>query len=140
MSDVASNGRLLPAILISSFCVAVPFILFAVFSGQLGNSRITFFIPMAPIVAFVGVTVVGIPVHSFLLWRRMSRPIHYAVPGFVAPALYVILMQPLGAGDTLAIGNQALLFGSFGAGVALVFRWVALGKPRTKDRARFSHD
>ena len=89
-----------------------------------------FAVLMAPMVAFVGVNIVGLPVHLFLVWRRMSRPIHYVAPGFVAPALFTLLMRPLGGGDAMAITQQALLFGFFGAGVALVFRWVALEHQR----------
>ena len=81
---------------------------------------------MAPMVAFVGVTIVGLPVHLFLVWRRMSHPIHYVAPGFVAPALFTWVVRPLGDGDATAITQQAVLFGFFGAAVALVFRWVAL--------------
>ncbi|MEM7430335.1 MAG: hypothetical protein AAF351_00220 [Pseudomonadota bacterium] len=83
-------------------------------------------------IAFVGVILVGLPVHFLLVHRRMSQPVHYAVPGFVVPALTVAVSQPFGADGFWWIAWQSFVMGCFGASVALVFRRIALGPQRAK--------
>lgn len=83
---------------------------------------------MTPVIAFFGILVAGLPAHFLLVWRRLSRPLHYAVPGFAISAAIVVITHPFGEDGALWILWQAILMGAFGAIVALVFRRIALGK------------
>jgi len=119
--------RLIAAVLVSTFCVVPLYFILSVVTGDVDNSLLIPVLMMTPVFALIGVLLVGLPVHFFLLWRRMSRPIHYGLPGFVIPVLFVAITHPFGEDGALWISWQAILIGAFGAVVALVFRHFALG-------------
>lgn len=120
--------RLIAAVVISTVCVVPLYFVLSVVTGDINNDLLVPVLMMTPVFAFIGVLLVGLPVHFFLVWRRMSHPIHYGLPGFVIPALFVVVAHPFGEDGALWISWQAFLMGTFGAIVALVFRRVALGK------------
>ena len=127
MLTVDDSKRRIAAVLVSTFCVVPIYVVLSALTGDLDNDLLIPVLMMTPLFAFIGVLLVGLPVHLFLVWRRMSRPLHYGLPGFVVPALFVAVTHPFGEDGALWISWQAVLMGVFGAIVALVFRRVALG-------------
>lgn len=123
-----SIRRLIAAVVSSALCVLPLYLLLSVVAGDLNNSLLAPVLMMTLVVALIGVLLIGLPVHFFLLWRRMSHPVHYAVPGFAVPALLAVLTHPFGEDGLLWVLWQAFLLGAMGAVIALVFRRIALGK------------
>ena len=128
-----TGKRLIAAIVVSTFCVVPLYFVLSVATGELDNDLLVPVLIMTPIFAFIGVVLIGLPVHLFLVWRGMERPVHYALPGFVIPAVFVVVAHPFGQDGALWISWQAFLVGTFGAIVALVFRRFALGKNPTQE-------
>lgn len=131
MHNLETGKRLIAAIVLSTFCVVPLYLALSIVTDGLNNTLLVPVLIMTPVIAFIGVLLVGLPVHFFLVWRRLSRPVHYAVPGFAIPALFVAVVQPFGEDGALWISWQAFLMGVFGAIVALVFRRIAVGKEST---------
>lgn len=118
--------RLIAASGLSALSVAPLFLLLNIFTGGVNTSYFFVVLVMTPVFAFVGVLLVGLPVHAFLHRRQLSHPFYYALPGFLFPFVLVSAARPFGDDDVFGIAWQALLMGLFGVTVALVFRWIAL--------------
>ena len=126
-----AGKRLLAAVVLSTFCVVPLYLALSIVSGDLNNDLLVPVLIMTPVFALIGVLLVGLPIHFFLVWRGLSRPIHYVLPGFVIPAMFVAITHPFGEDGALWISSQAFLIGAFGAIVSLIFRRIALGEAST---------
>lgn len=122
----AEFKRTLLAIFASSLSAVPLGIVFSFFDGGLNNDLFPLFIIVAMIIAFAGVLFVGLPVHFFLTWRRLFRPLYYGLAGFFVPATVVLLAQSPGVDNILQSAIPALYFGAFGLLISLVFRYFAL--------------
>ncbi len=123
--------RLIAAIIISALVCAPLFWLGSAVTGDLDNQLLIPVLKIVPIVALIVVMVVGLPVHFFLQYKKLTRPWHYAFPGFLVPFVFVMATHPFGEDGALFIFLQGLQMGAFGAVVALVFRYTAIGRKAT---------
>ena len=119
--------RLLSAVLASSLSVVPLYLVAMIVIGESNNAFLLIALMVAPMFAFIGVIFVGLPVHFFLSWRRLTHPLYYGLAGFGASALFMIAMQYYGRVDINEVVTQALFYGGIGAILALVFRYIALG-------------
>ena len=124
---MGEGKRLVLAVLVSTFSIVPIYFVLSILTGDLDTDHLIPYLMMMPVFAFVGVLLVGLPVHIFLVWKNWSRPMHYWLAGFVIPALFVATTHPFGEDGAWWIFWQAILMGTFGVIVALIFRRVALG-------------
>jgi len=125
--------RLGLAVLVSSLSVVPLFIVIEWVSGGFDSFMLDVALLIAAVTAFLGVVIVGLPMHYFLSYRNLSKALHYAIAGFLLPVLFVAMIQPFRDDDGFRIIWQALLMGVFGALVALVFRAIAQPKAAQQD-------
>ena len=119
--------RLALAIVVSTVSVVLMYFVLSLVSGELPNDLWVPTALVALIIGAVGVTVVGLPVHFLLGLVHKRRASLYALAGFVAPVLVVLVARPFGEDGPLWVLWQALLLGMFGVCVALLFWKLAVG-------------
>ena len=123
---VGKGKRLVLAVLVSTFSVVPIYFVLSILTGDLDTDRLIPYLMMMPVFAFIGVLLVVLPVHIFLVWKNWSRPMHYWLAGFVIPALFVATTHPFSEDAERWIFWQAILMGTFGVIIALIFRRFAL--------------
>ena len=97
------------------------YIVVIIITGDLNNKLLPVALVVAMIVSIVGVLVIGLPTHFVLTRIGQAKGAYYALVGFFVPALVTIVTHPFGEDGVSAITIQALVFGGFGAAVALIF-------------------
>ncbi|ARN73375.1 hypothetical protein [Oceanicoccus sagamiensis] len=123
--------RVFIAALLSSLSVVPFYLILLAVSGDLDNRLLYTVLIGALVVATVAIFCIALPLHLLLTRLGLVRGYYYIGAGFFAPAIFTLLLNPLGSDVASWVKWQALGLGLLGGSVAFVFWSLATAKSKT---------